>query len=58
METIGNKTTLLFPMCSNCFHFLSLLPLKFLLFRHLGFSTNRKIVTVPFVVFTFFAEAF
>jgi hypothetical protein len=58
METNGNKTALLFPMCSNCFHFSSFLSLKLLLQSQLGFSTDRKVVMVPFVVFTFFAEAF
>ena len=58
METIGNKTAILFPMCSNCFHFPSPLSVKFLLFSQLGYLTDRKIVMIPFVVFTFFAEAF
>jgi hypothetical protein len=58
METNGNKTAILFPLCSNCFHFSSLLPLKFLLLSQLGFSADRKVVVVPFVVFTSFAKPF
>jgi len=58
METIGNKLAILFPMCSNRFHFSSFSSLKFLLLSQLGFSLDRKVVMAPFVVFTFFAEAF
>jgi hypothetical protein len=36
METIGNKTAILFPMCAICFHFSSLLHLKLLALSQLG----------------------
>ena len=57
METIGNKPALLFPMCSIRFHFSSLSRLKILLLNQLSFSTDRKVVMVLLVVFTFFPEA-
>jgi hypothetical protein len=58
METIGNKTALLFPMCSICFHLSSFWRLKLLLLSYLSLLTDREIVTVSLIVFTFFAKAF
>jgi hypothetical protein len=58
METIGNNTAVLFPIVSNCFHFSCFVRHKLLHMSYLSGSADRKIVVVPFGVFTFLPETF